>query len=353
MKKNERVNKNIKSEKDRIQHKAQQNPEFMVDKYPARDTDQSLLMETPFSSRMDEHAATLSRIPFAVQRQEYIMRLNNTYGNRYVQRLMKSVDGQSRRQDELEEEELLQAKRDVQRQEVPEEEEELLQAKRDVQRQDIPEEEEVQMMPNRRRQEEEELEYPGPRSRYERGDVLNYPGSRMAPVRVSTTRERSSSELSYSTAQRAAPHSSATANIGDAVNLDGEALYGWDRTITGRDVETVVNGVVPTVSSDEEMPRIIIYSGTHGNTVGHLINDATSRGFVAEDQATASAASAADPQVEAEVIDVVTGYPEKSDLTANYGRTNYIRILAWCYSKRSYELSNRIKSNWWQAPDNL
>jgi hypothetical protein len=290
-------------------------------------------METPFYSRMDEHAATLSRIPFAVQRQEYIMRLNNTYGNRYVQRLMKSVDGQA------------------QRQEVPEEEEELLQPKRDVQRQE--EEEEVLMKPNRQRQEEEELEYPGPRSKYAREDVLDYPGSRMAPLRTITTQERSGSELSYSTAQRAAPHSSATGSIGDAVNLDGEALYGWDRTITGRDVETVVNGVVPTMSSEEPMPRIIIYSGTHGNTVGHLINDARSRGFVAEDQATASAASAADPQVEAEVIDVVTGYPAKSDLTANYGRTNYIRILAWCYSKRSYELSDGIKSNWWQAPDRL
>jgi len=203
------------------------------------------------------------------------------------------------------------------------------------------------------RQEDDELEYPGPRSQREGEDGLDYPGPRMKPLRENVAQQRGGSERNSSTAQRASPSSSATGKIGDAVDLDGQAMYGWDRTITAADVARVVNGVIPTMSSEEEMPRIVIFSGTHGNEVGNLVNDAVSRGFVAEDQATANAANAADPQVQAEVIDVVNSYPTKADLTANYGRTNYIRILAWCFSKRSYGLRNRVKSNWWAAPDNL
>lgn len=96
MEKNERVRKNNRGDKDQRRHIAQQDSEPMVDKSLARDTDQSLLMETPFYSQMDEHATTLSRIPLAVQRQEYIMRLNNTYGLRYVQRLLKSINAQAK-----------------------------------------------------------------------------------------------------------------------------------------------------------------------------------------------------------------------------------------------------------------
>ena len=165
MEKNDKVKKNKKNDKDQKQHQAQHGFDPMVDKSPARDTDQSLLMETPFYSRMDEHAATLSRIPFTVQRQEYIMRLNNTYGLRYVQRLLESVNGQAKltvsspgdiyeqeadkvadevtqkiniqaqRQEVPEEEELIQGKLDIQRQEELEEEE-LLQAKLDIQKQE-------------------------------------------------------------------------------------------------------------------------------------------------------------------------------------------------------------------------
>jgi hypothetical protein len=182
MEKNDKVKKNKKNDKDQKQHQAQHGFDPMVDKSPARDTDQSLLMETPFYSRMDEHAATLSRIPFTVQRQEYIMRLNNTYGLRYVQRLLESVNGQAKltvsspgdiyeqeadkvadevtqkiniqaqRQEVPEEEELIQGKLDIQRQEELEEEE-LLQAKLDIQKQEE-EEEEIQAQ----RQEEEEEE---------------------------------------------------------------------------------------------------------------------------------------------------------------------------------------------------
>ena len=129
-------------------------------------------------------------------------------------------------------------------------------------------------------------------------DQLEYPG----PRTENGVKQRGGSELSSSPTQRAAPSSSATGNIGDATDLDGESMYGWDRTITANDVATVVNGVIPTMSSEEEMPRIVIFSGTHGNTAGHLINDATSRGFVAEDQATANAVTAANPGVQVELI---------------------------------------------------
>jgi hypothetical protein len=198
------------------------------------------------------------------------------------------------------------------------------------------------------RQEEEEE----PAQRQDE-DELDLPGPRTKPPREYSAPQRSSTGLRSASPQRAAPHSSATGNIGDAVDLDGEALYGWDRSISWRDVSNVVNGVIPTMSSEEAMPRVVIFSGTHGNRRGHLVNNATSRGFVAEDQATANAVMRANPGVEVEVIDVVNSYTTKDQLTRVYGMTDYIRILGWCYSQRSYNLGDAIKSNWWAAPDNL
>ena len=321
----------ISKEKNELKqgHHLKNDPESLYNKLLSRNETENINIDTPFHPRMKDHTALLEQARTGEKVERLLLHLQRSYGNAYVQRLVRNSNIQTELTDKT--------SGDKQESEADKVDEKVVRTTSS----------QVQ------RQEEEELEYPGPRSKYEREDVLDYPGSRTAPLRENMAQERRGSGLSLSTAQRAAPHSSATGGIGDAVNLDGEAMYGWDRTITASDVETVVNGVVPTVSSDEEMPRIVIYSGTHGNEAGHLVNDATSRGFVAEDQATASAASSADPQVQAEVIDVVTGYPAKSDLTANYGRTNYIRILAWCFSKRSYDLSNGIKSNWWQAPDNL
>lgn len=202
------------------------------------------------------------------------------------------------------------------------------------------------------REEENVQKYSGSWMHREDEDELQYPGPRSTMVE-NNIQTRGVSGPSSSPAHRASPSSSATGHIGDATDLDGEALYGWDRPISGTDVATVVNGVIPTISSEEEMPRIVIFSGTHGNAHGNLINDATSRGFVAEDQATANTVNAANPGIEVEVIDVVESYREKSDLTAVYGMKNYIRILGWCYSKRSYGLGDSIKSNWWPAPDNI
>ncbi|UCE08196.1 MAG: hypothetical protein JSW07_09300, partial [bacterium] len=59
-------------------------------------TDPSLikptLTETPFSPRMKDHAAELSEIQFAAQRDDFILRLHQTYGSRYVQRLRESIN---------------------------------------------------------------------------------------------------------------------------------------------------------------------------------------------------------------------------------------------------------------------
>lgn len=196
----------------------------------------------------------------------------------------------------------------------------------------------VARMMGQRQEDDEELDYPGPRSKTLREDAVQ---------------QRGGAELRSSEAQRATPSSSATGDIGDAVDVDGEAMYGWDRTITASDVAKVVNGVIPTMSSEEEFPRIVIFSGTHGDENGDLVNDATSRGFVGEDQATADAVMAANPGVEVEVVDVVNSYTTKEQLTSVYGMKDYIRVLGWCYSKRSYGLGDTIRSNWWPAPDNL
>jgi hypothetical protein len=56
----------------------------------------SPLKETPFAPPADEHSAALSRIPSPAQRQEFIMELNNTYGQRYVQRLLASMQAQAK-----------------------------------------------------------------------------------------------------------------------------------------------------------------------------------------------------------------------------------------------------------------
>jgi hypothetical protein len=179
----------------------------------------------------------------------------------------------------------------------------------------------------------------------------DYPGPRQQ--QRNNGQQRDDADDRASEAERAMPSSSATGDIGDAFNLDGQGLYGWDRSIRARDVAKVVNGIIPTQSSEEEMPRIVIFSGTHGTTDGDLVNNNVSRGFVGEDQATAAATMAANPDVQVEVIDVVNSYRTMPELLAVYGMTDYIRILAWCYSKRSYELGDLICSNWWPEPDNL
>ena len=177
-----KVRKRKKVDEDKKRRNRKHESESSIDQSLARDTGSSSLTETPFYPRMEEHAAMLSSIPSAAQRNKFIMQLHQTYGNNYVQRLMESTDVQAKLtvsepgdiyereadrvadavtravnspvQSQEEEEELLQGKTLVQQQP---EEEELLQDKSLVQQQPE-EEEEVQVAPALQRQEEEELQ---------------------------------------------------------------------------------------------------------------------------------------------------------------------------------------------------
>ena len=74
----------------------QQESKPVLDKSLAWNQGLLSLTETPFHPQMDEHATILSSIPFTAQRHEFIMRLHQTYGNRYVQRLMESMKVQAK-----------------------------------------------------------------------------------------------------------------------------------------------------------------------------------------------------------------------------------------------------------------
>ncbi|MFC1968534.1 DUF4157 domain-containing protein [Chloroflexota bacterium] len=74
----------------------QQDARPLFDQSHAWDQGLLPLTETPFYPPMDEHAAILSSIPFSAQRHEFIMRLHQTYGNRYVQRLVESMGVQAK-----------------------------------------------------------------------------------------------------------------------------------------------------------------------------------------------------------------------------------------------------------------
>jgi hypothetical protein len=136
-------------------------------------SDTLMINKTPFLPRMKEHADVLAGMPFTAQRNNFIQQLHQTYGSRYVQRLLASMNVQAeltvshpndiyeqeadrvanivtktinspmQRQGLPEEEELLQGKQKVART-SPEEEEELLQGKLDIARTLPEEDEEIQ-----------------------------------------------------------------------------------------------------------------------------------------------------------------------------------------------------------------
>lgn len=325
--------KNAKENKELKQgHHLKNDPESSHNELVSLNETDNMNIDTPYYPRTEEHTALLEKARTGEQANRLLLHLQRSYGNAYVQRLVRNSNNQTILTDISSSE-----KREIEDGRIDEKFARTIDFTQ-VQRQDIPEEEELQMMRDLRRQEDEEI----------------IPGARMKPLRENVEQQRDSSGRSVSSNHRASPSSSATGNIGDATDLDGQGLYGWNRVTYDTDIATVVNGVIPTQSSEEEMPRIVIFTGTHGTDPGgHLLNDEESREFVNEDQATANAVMAANPGVEVEVIDVVNTFGSKSELTSIYGMTDYIRILGWCFSQRSYGLGNSIKSNWWPAPDNL
>jgi hypothetical protein len=74
----------------------QQESQQLFDKSLAWDQGLLSLTETPFYPRMDEQAALLSRISSAVQRHQFAMQLQKTYGNQHIQRLVESLEAQSK-----------------------------------------------------------------------------------------------------------------------------------------------------------------------------------------------------------------------------------------------------------------
>ena len=151
MAEHERAKQGKHEEVDKKHRTKQQEAQPSFDQSLTWDTGPFSLTETPFHPRMDEHAAILSRIPFSAQRHEFIMRLHQTYGSSYIQRLVNSVNAQakltvSNPNDVYEQEadtvatEVTKAINYQTQRQTPEEEKELLQGKSLVQRQ-VPEEE--------------------------------------------------------------------------------------------------------------------------------------------------------------------------------------------------------------------
>ena len=200
----------------------------------------------------------------------------------------------------------------------------------------------ARLMAQRERVGEEVIE--GPRIQREGEEEEEIPGPRMKPLREDAVQQRGGDRGVKMGNTRVAGLN----DIGDAYNVDGEGMYGWDRPMSASDVANVVTNLIPNTSSvdQEETPRIIIFSGTHGTSTGNLVNTGAGS-FVGEDQATANQAMADSPGVQVEVIDV-NNY-SKADLLSVYGMTDYIRILAWCYSKRSHALGDAITANWWPS----
>jgi hypothetical protein len=86
--------KNEKS--DQKQRVRQQDSWSLLEQFHAWDQEPFPLRVTPFYPLMDEHSTMLSSIPFSAKRHEFLMRLQQTYGNRYVQRLVESVREQAK-----------------------------------------------------------------------------------------------------------------------------------------------------------------------------------------------------------------------------------------------------------------
>jgi hypothetical protein len=191
----------------------------------------------------------------------------------------------------------------------------------------------------------------GPRTQRQEEDEEEVVGPRMRPQRDDAAQRQGGAERSSSPVQRGSRVAGLASTIGDAFNVDGQGCYGWDRPMSASDVEDVVNDLLTTQSTFTENKRIVIFSGHHGAESGNLVGPVPE--FYAEDQATAANAMSTYPGSQIEVIDDPSAYPTKASMSPAFNSTAYIRILAWCFSKRSYNNQATLKANWWPEPDHI
>ena len=135
--------------------------------YVQNETD-NMNLDTPFYPRTEEHTASLKKARTGEQTRKLLLHLQRSYGNAYVQRLLRTSNIQAKLTvsspgDIYEQEadrvaEKVTREMNIQAQRQEEDEEELLQSKFDAQRQEDEEEELVQMTPDLQRQEEDEEE---------------------------------------------------------------------------------------------------------------------------------------------------------------------------------------------------
>ena len=85
-----------KEDTDQKRRLKPQEPQTSDDYSHAWEQGQVAITETPFWPRMDEHAELLSRAPSGEHRASLVLHLQQTYGNRYVQRLMESMAVQAK-----------------------------------------------------------------------------------------------------------------------------------------------------------------------------------------------------------------------------------------------------------------
>ncbi len=98
MAKHRRKSKKYAVKEEQKQHVSLQQHRASSDNlHDKSEPDKSTIFETPFSPRMNEHAEMLNNTSSNEQRSNLVMQLQQTYGNRYVQRLLEStrerVDG--------------------------------------------------------------------------------------------------------------------------------------------------------------------------------------------------------------------------------------------------------------------
>ena len=86
-------NKEDAEQKHRLKQKE---PQTSLDHFHAWEQGTVAISETPFWPRMDKHAELLAMPHSDEQRASLILRLQQTYGNRYVQRLIESMRGQAK-----------------------------------------------------------------------------------------------------------------------------------------------------------------------------------------------------------------------------------------------------------------